>query len=352
MKLKLPLVKIAFQKFKFKIDPSETTKLEFKNHELHEIELQLDKLKDIDVDIYYFLISNESYHSNNKFMKVLNLLIAEPDFIIILCEIWKIFRTFLHDKPKPQHFEHSFQRLYLARDKYEAIQNLETLYNTLKLETCQVSFKLFSCILIRNFKLLFIVALRKIVFVFIDTDTVITPGKVTQYQVETYGGSTLCTILHIWYNSNIRDDRKIVLIRLTKSLIITPTHQDYSKVSKQYQYENRGFFYVLAPRGVEFTQTILNRCWEQAQRSYHVRCEVPNYNQIIKGLQMDTNLIKSFCNLFEKEDVVKHTKCIEDIFNKYVKHCCNKIVNTSVDQLGLSEIGMGLRDGFKYEHIH
>eukprot|EP01084_Bolivina_argentea_P178080 307867_1 len=352
IKLKNDLLRIAFDKLQFKVDPADTTKLEFKNHELHEIEAELNKIKDIDVDIYYFLINKESYHSNNNFMRVLNLLIAEPDFIIILCQIWNIFRQFLHNTPTPGSFEKSFQAVYLRNDKYDAVVKMECLYKQLNLQSCEVSFSLFSRIVIRNFKLLFIVKLRGVIWIFLDIETVISPGKVTEYQVFAYGGAVLCTILHIWYNSNIKQHRKIIYIRLTKSLTITPSHKEYLKVSKQLRYENKGHFYVMSPvKLFTFTQIILNRCWEQAERSYYVRFELPDYNGIIKQIQSDDSLKKSFVMLFDRNDVLENAKYIEDIFNKYVNHCCSKIVSTSIDQLGLNEIGMDLRDQFKYEHI-
>ena len=65
-----------------------------------------------------------------------------------------------------------------------------------------------------------------------------------------------------------------------------------------------------------------------------------------------TFLICSYLNLLCEKLfwATEHNNIIKTIWMRYVIHSCSKLYFTSIDQLGLNEIGMSLRSKFKYEH--
>ena len=128
-KLKKDIVLIAYNSFGWTIDCTATAKLSFNHSELIEIEEPLNKIKDVDYDLYYFLIGQQRYMENEQFMQTIDFLIEDCDFITFINSIWNLFKSILHEHPKAAEFEHKFQHLYLKSDEYVEIKVFKQLYD-------------------------------------------------------------------------------------------------------------------------------------------------------------------------------------------------------------------------------
>eukprot|EP01084_Bolivina_argentea_P017679 32984_1 len=356
IKLKKELVvKIAFSKFCWVIDAKSNAKLSWCVSELNEIEEELNKIKDIDYDLYHFLIAQERYLSNEQFVKTLDFLIEDCNFIECVQKLWNLFKRFLHEGPEANKLEHRYQNLYLESDEYQEIKELQIVYDE-RFNLSQhfgLSFEIFKGILIRNMKILFIAKLKLITYDILHLEQIVVKiGKLDDYQEYCYGGASVCTIIHVWYGMKMDKNKKKIHVQLTKSLCVTPDSQEYiNHVPLKLQYQNKGYMYVMAPKVHPFTKKLLNHCWDHIHTQYEVFKKIPKFDAIVKEYQSSQTLWSMFQALFNDEQNNEHSDIIRNIYERYVKHSCSKLFWTSIDQMGLCEDGMALRDKFKYEHI-
>ena len=140
-------------------------------------------------------------------------------------------------------------------------------------------------------------------------------------------------------------------MRLTKVLCITPHSSKYTDVPKKLQYENRGHMYIMTPDIYSLFNSLLNHCWKAMQTDFMVHKKIPKFNEMIKNYQQQSKLFKLFLTIFEEVDRTENKEVIENIWKRLVKHSCSKLIWTGIDQLGLNQCGMWLRDQFKYEHF-
>eukprot|EP01083_Nonionella_stella_P177513 624223_1 len=261
---KADIVRMAFTKLDWVIDLSVNAKLCFNNSELSDIKPGLERINDIDFVLYYFLIAQERYLGNAKFIRTLDFIIEDCNFTGIIDGIWALFKSILYNHPNPAAFERSFQQLYLQASERQIIEEFRKLYeDQFQLETMGISFVLFKGIIIRNLKLIFISKLKHIIYdiLSLDANNQCTIGTVNKYQIFCYSGAALATILHIIYGRKMTKKHKEVHIRLTKSLCITPDSDQYVKVPQQLRYENKGFMYIMAPCLLDVSNQILNGAW-------------------------------------------------------------------------------------------
>ena len=333
-----------------------SAKLVFEVHEIKELDDHLDAFDDdIDVELYHYMASQEKHLINTDLMRILDFGLAEAVFAEQIKNLWLLYRAILSKNPSAKQFDRFHFGIIFRRVSYAEIDALAAVYTEHKQENeFETTCKTFVFIIIRSIRQLLLQKLSGIIFKII---TVANPesvqvGTLSNYDVYVFGGSTLCTMLHIFYGMrSMNKDKQKLYVRLIKALCINTEHELYSKVNEQLRYENRGHMYVLIPTAFKVVSAMCIDAWKQFNLSLLVhKCE-PDFDAVITRYIKSVSFAKRFMELHSVDDREKHGDVIMDIFKLFVTRCCSKLLYVSTKQLQLNELGMSLRDQFKYEAI-